>query len=152
MPRERPYPQFNFLVTIDGAYDNGEDIFAGFQECGPISTEVGVAEYRTGNEKTNNVRKITMLNKATDVTLKRGIIGHNKLYELFEQTRNGQNVAGKQVKIELRSEDRTSVQTWLLSNARIIKYVSGPLSAKGTDVAVEEATFTCERVTMEFKD
>ncbi len=150
MPRERPYPQFNFLVTIEGAYDNGEDTYAGFQECSAIGTEVAVAEYRNGNEKANNVRKITMLNKAADVTLKRGIIGHNALYNLFDQTREGQNAGGKQVKIELRAEDRAKVQTWLLSNARITKYVSGPLSAKGADVALEEFTIVYERLTVEF--
>jgi hypothetical protein len=35
--------------------------------------EVTVAEYRNGNEKENSLRKITGLNKATDVTLKRGV-------------------------------------------------------------------------------
>ena len=37
--------------------------------------EVTVAEYRNGNDTENSVRKITGLNKATDVTLKRGVIG-----------------------------------------------------------------------------
>ena len=48
---------------------------AGFQECSNLGMEVTVAEYRNGNAKENGVMKITLLNKATDVTLKRGVIG-----------------------------------------------------------------------------
>jgi hypothetical protein len=36
---------------------------------------VDVIEYRNGNERENSVCKLTGLNRATDVTLKRGIIG-----------------------------------------------------------------------------
>jgi phage tail-like protein len=54
------------------------------------------------------------------------------------------------VTIELKSEDRsTTVQTWRLINARISKHVSGPLNAKGTDVAMEELTISYERLEME---
>ena len=40
------------------------------------------------------------------------------------------------------------VQTWKLIRARIIKHVSGPLNAKGTDVAMEELTIAYERLEM----
>ena len=70
--RDRPYVQFNFLVNLGNGTDGPE---AGFQEMSNIGMEVTVSEYRTGNSKENSVRKITGLNKATDVTLKRGVIG-----------------------------------------------------------------------------
>jgi phage tail-like protein len=38
------------------------------------------------------------------------------------------------------------VQSWKLMRARIVKYVSGPLNAKGNDVAVEEITLAYERL------
>ena len=41
------------------------------------------------------------------------------------------------------------MQTWKLLRARIIKYVAGPLNAKGTDVAMEELTLAYERMEME---
>ena len=41
------------------------------------------------------------------------------------------------------------VQTWRLIRARIIKFVSGPMKAKGTDVAMEELTLAYERLKME---
>jgi phage tail-like protein len=112
--------------------------------------EVTVAEYRNGNEKENAVRKITGLNKATDVTLKRGVVGSLNLYDWLNQIRNGDQSAYRTVLIHQQNEDHTQiVQTWKLLRARIIKHVSGPFNAKGTDVAMEELTLSYERLEME---
>ena len=54
------------------------------------------------------------------------------------------------MRIHLQSEDHTQViQTWTLLRARIIKHTSGPLNAKGTDVAMEEMVLAYERLEME---
>ena len=146
--RDRPYVQFNFLVDLGTGETEGPD--AGFQESRSIGMEVTVAEYRNGNEKENSVRKITGLNKATDVTLKRGVIGSLNLYQWLNQIRNGDQSAYRTVTIHLQNEDHTAiVMTWRLLRARIIKHVSGPLNAKGTDVAMEELTLAYERLEME---
>ena len=146
--RERPYVQFNFLVDLGTGTTDGFQ--AGFQECSNIGMEVTVAEYRNGNEKENSVRKITGLNKATDVTLKRGVIGSLDLYQWLNDIRNGSQTAIRNVVVHLQSEDHTSiVQTWKLMRARIIKHISGPMNAKGTDVAMEELTIAYERLEME---
>src|SRR6266850_1983167 len=146
--RERPYVQFNFLVDLGTGNTEGAD--AGFQEVSGIGMEVTVAEYRNGNEVENSVRKITGLNKATDVTLKRGVIGSLNLYQWLDDIRNGNQMAERTVKISLQNEDHTQVvQTWKLLRARIIKHVSGPFNAKGTDVAMEELTLAYERLEME---
>jgi phage tail-like protein len=146
--RDRPYVQFNFLVDLgDG---NTEGPQAGFQECSNIGMEVTVAEYRNGNEKENSVRKITGLNKATDVTLKRGVIGSLNLYQWLDDIRNGNQNAIRTVVVQLQNEDHTAVvQTWKLMRARITKHISGPMNAKGTDVAMEELTLAYERLEME---
>src|SRR5215213_1920811 len=146
--RDRPYVQFNFLVDLGTGTTDGPE--AGFQECSNIGMEVTVAEYRNGNEKENSVRKITGMNKATDVTLKRGVIGSLNLYNWLNQIRNGDQSAYRTVVVQLQNEDHTQVvQTWKLLRARIIKHVSGPLNAKGTDVAMEELTLSYERLEME---
>src|SRR5262245_38179932 len=146
--RDRPYGHFNFLVDLgDG---NTEGPHAGFAEVSTISTEVTVSEYRNGNSKENSVRKITGLNKATDVTMKRGVIGSLNLYQWLNDIRNGNQNAERTVTIQLQNEDHTKVvQTWKLLRARSIKHVSGPLNAKGTDVAMEELTLAYERLEME---
>ena len=146
--RDRPYAQFNFLVDLGDGTTEGT--VAGFQECSNIGMEVTVAEYRNGNEKENSVRKITGLNKATDVTLKRGVVGSLNLYNWLHQIRNGDANALRTVVIHLQNEDHTAVvQTWKLLRARITKHVSGPMNAKGNDVAMEELTVAYERLEME---
>jgi phage tail-like protein len=111
---------------------------------------VTVSEYRTGNSKENSVMKITGINKATDVTMKRGVIGSLDLYQWLDQIRNGDQKALRTVTIQLQNEDHTEVvQTWKLLRARIIKHTSGPFNAKGTDVAMEELVLAYERLEME---
>jgi len=146
--RDRPYVQFNFLVDLGTGNTDGPD--AGFQEISGIGMEVTVSEYRNGNEKENSVRKITGLNKSTDVTMKRGVIGSLTLYQWLNQIRNGDQNALRNVVIHLQNEDHTAVvQTWKLLRARPIKVTDGPLSAKGTDVAMEELVLAYERLEME---
>ena len=146
--RDRPYTQFNFLVDLGTGVTEGPA--AGFQEVSGIGMEVTVTEYRNGNSKENSVMKITGLNKSTDVTLKRGIIGSLDLYQWLNQIRNGDQNALRTVTIQLQNEDRTeTVQTWKLLRARIIKHTSGPFNAKGTDVAMEEMVLAYERLEME---
>jgi phage tail-like protein len=146
--RERPYVQFNFLIDLGTGTTDGPD--AGFQEISGIGMEVTVSEYRNGNEKENSVRKITGLNKSTDVTMKRGVIGSLTLYNWLHQIRNGDQNAYRNIVVQLQNEDHTAiVQTWKLLRARIIKHTSGPLNAKGTDVAMEELVVAYERLEME---
>src|SRR5438552_13154775 len=146
--RDRPYVQFNFLVDLGTGSTDGPE--AGFQEISGIGMEVTIAEYRNGNEKENSVRKITGLNKSTDVTMKRGVIGSLNLYQWLNDIRNGNQSAYRTLVIQLQNEDHTAVvQTWKLLRARIIKHTSGPLNAKGTDVAMEELVVAYERREME---
>lgn len=146
--RDRPYVQFNFHVNLGDGVTNTPQ--AGFQEISGIGMEVTITEYRPGNYAFNNVIKTAGLNKATDVTMKRGVIGSLDLYKWLDDVRNGSNNGLRTVTIELKSEDRgATVQAWRLINARIMKHQSGPLSAKGTDVAMEELTLSYERLEME---
>jgi len=146
--RERPYSQFNYLVDLgDGDTDS---VRAGFQEVTGLGMEITVAEYRNGNEKENTARKITGTFKVPDVTLKRGVIGAEDLYDWLNEVRRGSQEALRSVKISLLSEDRSQVAvTWLLNNARPTKYTGPSLNGKGTDVAVEELVLACEGITFE---
>lgn len=146
--RATPYVQFNFLVDLGTGNTDGPE--AGFQEVSGLGMEVTVSEYRNGNEKENAVRKVTGMNKVTDVTLKRGVIGSLNLYQWLNQIRNGDQGAARTVVIQLQNEDHSAVvATWKLLRARITKHTSGPFNAKGTDVAMEEMTLAYERLEME---
>ena len=109
--------------------------------------EITISEYRNGNDTENHVRKVNGLNKSTDVTLKRGIIGTLTLYNWLNDLRYGQQ-ATRTVTIKLLDEEHNPVFTWTLSKARIIKHTSGPLSAKGADVAMEEMVIAYEKLEM----
>ena len=146
--RDRPYVQFNFLVDLGTGNTDGAE--AGFQEVSGIGMEVTVSEYRNGNARENSVQKIMGMNKATDVTLKRGVIGSLALYQWLNDIRNGNQKALRNVTVQLQNEDHSSVvMTWKLLRARPIKVTTGPMNAKGTDVAMEELVLAYERLEME---
>jgi phage tail-like protein len=146
--RERPYSGFNFLVDLGTGDEEGPE--AGFQECTGIGMDVAVIEYRNGNEKENQVRKLTGLTKVGDVTLRRGIIGSLALYQWIDQVRDGDQAALRTVTISLQNEDHTAVVlTWRLLRARPVRLFTGPLHAQGNAVAMEELTLAYERLEME---
>jgi phage tail-like protein len=92
------------------------------------------------------------MNKSSDVTLKRGVIGSLDLYSWLNDIRNGNQTAMRNVTVQLMSEDRSQVVlSWTLQRAKIIKYTCGPLNAKGTDVAMEEMVLAYERLVMDDK-
>jgi phage tail-like protein len=145
--RDRPYAQFNFLVDLGTGDTDGPD--AGFAECSAIATEVTVAEYRNGNDKENSIHKIAGLNRVSDVTLRRGLIGTLTLFEWLNAVRNGDE-STRTVRIQLLNEDHTQpVMTWTLLHARVVKWAAGPLNAKGSDVAIEEIVLSYERLEVE---
>jgi phage tail-like protein len=146
--RDRPYARFNFLVDLGTGNTDGP--MAGFSDCSPIGQVVDVIEYRNGNDKENNVRKLTGLARVANVTLRRGIIGSLDLYQWLDQVRNGDQAALRTVTIQLQNEDHTNiVETWKLLRARPISHVSGPLDATSCEVAIEELTLAYERLELE---
>ena len=146
--RDRPYTQFNFLVDLGDGNTAGPR--AGFQEMSEIGTAVAVIEYRNGNSKENNPIKLAGLSRAGNVVLKRGVIGSLDLYQWLDQIRNGDQNALRTVTVQLMNEDHSAVvQSWKLLRSRIIKHTSGPLNAKGNDVAMEEIVLACERIELQ---
>jgi len=147
--RDDPYGAFNFRVTINP--QSGGEIMAGFSDVSGLSTEVTYADYRNGTDAANRPRKVALMYKAGDVTLKRGLVGALDLYRWIDQARDGNLAARATVVIELMSEDRSqTVVSWKLINARPSKYTAPTLAAKGgTEVAMEELAFVCEDIEME---
>jgi phage tail-like protein len=146
--RDRPYVQFNFLVDLGTGDPGGPD--GGFHEVTNLGSSVEVIEYRTGNSKENAPIKLTGLNRASDVTLRRGMIGSLALFQWFDQVRSGDQNALRTVTISLQTEDRTGVaMTWRLVRARPIAHRTGQLDALGNDVAIEELVLAYERLELE---
>lgn len=148
--RETPYSAFNFLVDLEPG--QGEEVQAGFSEVSGLNAEITVAEYRAGNDRVNYVRKVPGIHKAGDVTLKRGVIGAQNLYEWLEASRSGRiKDAKREIVIKLLSEDRAdTVVSWKLRGAMPIKWTGPTLTAKGGgDVAIEELVLSVETVEQE---
>lgn len=121
--KPRPYSQFNFLVDLGIAHGP----HAGFQEF-------------------SHIDKITGLNKATDVTMKRGVILSSSLQDWLDDIRKKHKRARRNVKVTLQDERNRVVQAWTLLGSVIVKHIGAPLNAKGTDVAIEELLLSCERI------
>lgn len=108
-------------------------------QCGPACSEVSglglevtIAEYRNGNEPENHVRKMNGIYKASDVTLKRGVIGVTDFFDWIRDVRDGAQNVRSSVTIELMDEALTGpVMTWKLTNARPMKDMGATLNAKG---------------------
>lgn len=152
--RKSPYPGFNFQVELGVNNIDPTTVDGGFQEVTGLGMEVTISEYRNGNELENSVRKITGLNKVTDVTCKRGVIASDSLYKWLHLVRSGdQSVLDSRalptVKIHLQDEAHNVVQTWKLIRAKAIKWNTPSLNAKGTDVAMEELVIAYERLELE---
>jgi phage tail-like protein len=148
--RDTPYSAFNFLVELDPG--QGKTLQAGFSEVSGLNAEVTVAEYRPGNSQVNHVQKFPGIHKSGDVTLKRGVIGAQNLYDWLQKCRDGHvKEAKRNVVIKLQSEDRnTTVLSWKLISAMPIKWTGPALTAKGGgDVAIEELVLSVEMVTQE---
>ena len=145
--RDSPYGAFNFRITVD-RFGDATSVRAGFQEVSGLGMEVTVAEYRNGNEPENHTRKMNGLYKATDVTLKRGVIGSTDFFDWIRAVRDGDQTMRRTVRIDLMNEANTSpVMTWTLTNAKPMKYTGATLNAKGgTDVAIEELVLSYEKL------
>ena len=152
--RSVPYSQFNFVVDLGGDLGS-EGPKGGFQEVSGLGVEMNVAEYRRGNSLENSTQKVPGTYKVSDVTLKRGLIGTNDLFNWLKDIREGRGQEGdsgfgRTITIKLMSEDHTTTAaTWTLRNAFPKKYTAPQMNGKGTDVAIEELVIACERVDME---
>lgn len=136
---EDPIGQFNFIVEIDGMESSA------FLSVSGLSSETEVLLFRSGNDRSAAVRKLPGLQKYGDVTLKRGYIGNNELYQWRQQIVDG-NVDRRSVSIRLLSENREEVSRFNLFEAWPCRWELSTLNAKGTDVAIEELVLAVERI------
>jgi phage tail-like protein len=138
--RDNPYGAFNFLVSLGGGQGDGSEgtIVGGFSDVSGLGVDVSYAEYRNGNEKVNTVRKIPNTHKNDDVTLKRGLVGSDDLFQWLKGVRDG-TADPRDVKITLMDEARNAVATFKLHRAQPKKWSGPTLAAKGGgEVAMEE--------------
>jgi phage tail-like protein len=138
--RDNPYGAFNFIVSLGGAQGDGSEgtIIGGFSDCSGLGVDVSYSEYRNGNEKVNTVRKIPNTHKNDDITLKRGLVGSDDLFQWVKTVRDG-TADPRDVKITMMDEARNAIATFKLHRAQPKKWSGPTLAAKGGgEVAMEE--------------
>lgn len=146
--RDNPYGAFNYIVSLGGAQGDGSEgsVIGGFSDVSGLGMEVSYSEYRNGNEKFNTVRKVPNTHKLDDVTLKRGLVGSDDLFQWIKTVRDG-TADPRQITITLMDEARQPVATWSLRRAQPKKWTGPTLAAKGGgDVAMEELSLVHEGV------
>ena len=138
--RNNPYGAFNYLVSLGGTQGDGAEgtIIGGFSDVSGLGVDVNYSDYRNGNEKFNTTRKIPNTHKLDDVTLKRGLVGSDDLFQWLKTVRDG-TADPRQVTITLLDEARQPIATFTLRNAQPKKWAGPTLAAKGGgEVAMEE--------------
>lgn len=136
---EDPIGQFNFIVEIEGLESGA------FLSVSGLSSETEVLLFRSGNDRSSVVRKLPGLQKYGDVTLKRGYIGSNELYQWRQQIVDGM-VDRRSVSIRLLNENREEVSRFNLFEAWPARWELSTLNAKGTDIVIEELVLAVERI------
>lgn len=149
--RENPYGAFNYIVSLGGAQGDGSEgsIIGGFSDVSGLGVDISYSEYRNGNERFNTVRKIPNTFKVDDVTLKRGLVGSDDLFQWLKTVRDGEKDP-RNVTITLLDEARQPVATFRLRNAQPKKWTGPTLAAKGGgEVAMEELQLVHEGIEYE---
>jgi phage tail-like protein len=149
--RDGSHAKFVFVIEPDDRR-RGRAPIGSFQECSNVGMEISIAEYRKAWDRRAAARALGEFRGGGDVTLKAGTLRSRTLRAWLEEDTGAETAArDRTLLIHFRDEHSPEAPlTWTLHGARIIKHVSGPLNAKGTDVAMEELTLAYERLEMEF--
>jgi phage tail-like protein len=130
--RTDPYRGFNFRVEIDNTS------IAAFSEVSGLTAEGDPVEYRAGTDAANTVRKLVGLRKYANITLKRGYLQDNALWQWYQNIADGVNDR-RSGTIVLMDEAGHDVMRWNFENAWINKIEGPALKASGNEVAIESA-------------
>lgn len=137
--RVDPFASFKFHVEIDGIEEGA------FTECSGIEVSTEVFEYREGglNEFSH---KLPGVIKHSNITLKRGYVTSNEVYNWFAKMEQslikGEKITRKPVTIKLYSAAKFGETiSWVLNDAFPVKWVGPSLKAGEAAVAVETIEF-----------
>jgi phage tail-like protein len=139
--RKDPYSAFNFIVEVDGV------IVGGFAECGGLTTETDIVEYRNGDEDIT-VRKLPGKAKYTQISLKRGYTDSRELWEWRKLVITGRTER-KSGTIQLLDEARQPALKWNFREGWPSKWEGPALNAKNNDVAIETLEIAHEGLELE---
>jgi phage tail-like protein len=148
LPRDLPYPGMNFLLDLGTGDSNTTN--SGIIQAMLPEARIDVIEYRNGNDKATNPRQLQALTRYTPLVLRRGFIGTLDWYEWWNQVRNGDVTAKRNVSVTLMTEDRSaSVMTWKFQKAWPTYWHVAPFDALHADTLIETMELIVERMDVE---
>jgi phage tail-like protein len=136
--RRDPYRAFNFRVVVDGV------TIGAFSELSGLTAEGDAIDHLKAANLQPTVRKLVGLHKYTNITLKRGYMRDQSLWNW----RKGQSDR-RDVTIEVMNEAPKRLQRWHLENAWVNKIEGPSLKASGNEIAVETLEIAHEGLTTE---
>ena len=139
--RDDPYRGYNFRIEIDGT------TLAAFSEVTGMIVDGDAVDYREGNEKVNNVRKLVGLRKYGNITLKRGYTKDLQLWTWYAGIAAGDDLR-RNGAVVLQDEQHNDVMRFEFVNGWINKIEGPHMSASGNEVAMESAELCHEGLTI----
>ena len=129
--RVDPYPNFSFIVEIEGIAR------AGFMSVSGIGDETETREYREGGDNTT-VRKLAGLNSFSAIVLEMGSTFDTSLWDWRQKVkREGALGNRKSISIIQQNEKREEVKRWQVFDAWPSKFTGPELDASSSETAVE---------------
>jgi len=138
--RKDPYRQFRYRVEINGIPR------AGFQEVTFSDASTDAAEFRGENES-RVLRKLSVLARHANISLKQGITDSLDLYDWYKQAIESGAAAKKNMSIIQTDEAGAETARWEIVNAWPVKYIHSGFGAKGTETAIDAMEIVCEGYT-----
>lgn len=145
--RDQPYSNSNFLV--DFGRGDSRSVTMGFAEVIFPPFNVDNTEGRQDNSMAIQGIGTTTVAVANHIILKRGLIGNLDLYNWWNKARQGKAPQRRTLKIELLSEDRsTVVLTWRFRNVRPVSLFYSPLRAIEGGIVMETVVLAFDSMEM----
>jgi phage tail-like protein len=132
-----PTPAFRFSVSINGDQ-------CSFQEVTGLEIDTQLIEYRQGNNKVFAPIKMPGIQKAGNVTLKKGIFLKDTIFWQWYSKFALNTIVRSSVVINLVDESGNPIMSWTLNNAFPVKVTSSDLRSEGNEVAVESLEIAYE--------
>jgi phage tail-like protein len=139
MARTDPYRSFNFKLEMDGVTK------AGFRECSGLDSSTDAAEYREGPDPGNTVRKLTGLNKYSNIVLKRGITDDHSLWDWRKKVIDGKTDR-QHGSIVLCDETGADKVRWNFYEGWPTKWTGPTFNATSNEVAIETLEIAIEKL------
>lgn len=135
-----PRAKFRFKLEIDGLTAGG------FTEVSGFDATIEPIEYREGDMASETPLKVAGLRKYGNITLKKGMIEGQVLYDWLAPGLTGE-VQRKTVTVSLLDEAQKAVASWQIINAWPTKYTAPDFNATSNEIAVETLELAHEGMT-----